>query len=114
MCPSQDCVTNKSGGRLSLQTRGSKFIKFQEIKIQEHTDQVPIGNIPRSMTIWCRGTNTRLCQPGDHVAISGIFLPLLRTGFRQMAQGLLSDTFLEAHVSVLKKRWRLILFDFFF
>jgi len=35
MCPSQDCVTNKSGGRLSLQTRGSKFIKFQEIKIQE-------------------------------------------------------------------------------
>jgi DNA replication licensing factor MCM7 len=38
MCPSQDCVTNKSGGRLSLQTRGSKFIKFQEIKIQEHVN----------------------------------------------------------------------------
>lgn len=35
MCPSQDCVMNKSGGRLSLQTRGSKFIKFQEIRIQE-------------------------------------------------------------------------------
>ncbi len=51
------------------------------------------------MTIWCRGTNTRLCQPGDNVAIGGIFLPLLRTGFRQMTQGLLSDTFLEAHVS---------------
>ncbi|CAF0791914.1 unnamed protein product [Adineta steineri] len=101
MCPSQDCVINKSGGRLSLQTRGSKFIKFQEIKIQEHTDQVPIGNIPRSMTIWCRGTNTRLCQPGDHVAISGIFLPLLRTGFRQMTQGLLSDTFIEAHRIIL-------------
>ncbi|CAF0887928.1 unnamed protein product [Didymodactylos carnosus] len=101
MCPSQDCVINKSGGRLSLQTRGSKFIKFQEIKIQEHTDQVPVGNIPRSMSIWCRGTNTRLCQPGDHVAITGIFLPLLRTGFRQMVQGLLSDTFLEAHRIVL-------------
>ncbi|CAF2634186.1 unnamed protein product [Rotaria sp. Silwood2] len=101
MCPSQDCVTNKSGGRLSLQTRGSKFIKFQEVKIQEQTDQVPVGNIPRSMTIWCRGTNTRLCQPGDHIAVSGIFLPLLRTGFRQMTQGLLSDTFLEAHRIVL-------------
>ncbi|CAF1673904.1 unnamed protein product [Rotaria magnacalcarata] len=101
MCPSQDCVTNKSGGRLSLQTRGSKFIKFQEIKIQEHTDQVPVGNIPRSMTIWCRGTNTRICQPGDNVAITGIFLPLLRTGFRQMTQGLLSDTFLEAHRIIL-------------
>lgn len=55
------------------------------------------------MTIWCRGTNTRLCQPGDHVSISGIFLPLLRTGFRQMIQGLLSDTFLEAHVNGLEK-----------
>jgi len=35
-CPSQDCVTNKSGGRLYLQSRGSKFIRFQELKIQEH------------------------------------------------------------------------------
>ncbi len=51
------------------------------------------------MTIWCRGTNTRICQPGDNVGISGIFLPLLRTGFHQMTQGLLSDTFIESHVS---------------
>ena len=36
MCPSQECVTNKSGGRLYLQTRGSKFVKFQELRIQEH------------------------------------------------------------------------------
>lgn len=35
MCPSEDCRVNKSGGRLYLQTRGSKFIKFQEIRIQE-------------------------------------------------------------------------------
>ena len=36
MCPGQECVTNKSGGRLYLQTRGSKFVKFQELRIQEH------------------------------------------------------------------------------
>lgn len=36
MCPSQECQTNRSGGRLYLQTRGSKFIKFQEMKLQEH------------------------------------------------------------------------------
>ncbi len=35
-CPSEDCRVNKAGGRLYLQTRGSKFVKFQEIKIQEH------------------------------------------------------------------------------
>lgn len=35
-CPSDDCRVNKAGGRLYLQTRGSKFVKFQEIRIQEH------------------------------------------------------------------------------
>ncbi|GIY83265.1 DNA replication licensing factor Mcm7 [Caerostris darwini] len=34
-CESEICRLQKSGGRLYLQTRGSKFIKFQEIKIQE-------------------------------------------------------------------------------
>lgn len=50
------------------------------------SDQVPVGNIPRSMTIYARGENTRVTQPGDHVAVGGIFLPLLRSGFRQAVQ----------------------------
>lgn len=97
MCPSQECQTNRSGGRLYLQSRGSKFIKFQELKMQEHSDQVPVGHLPRSISVTVHGENTRLAQPGDHVSITGVFLPLLRTGFRQMAQGLLSETYLEAH-----------------
>lgn len=97
MCPSQECQTNRSGGRLYLQTRGSKFIKSQEMKIQEHSDQVPVGNIPRSITVVLEGENTRIAQPGDHVSVTGIFLPVLRTGFQQTAQGLLSETYLEAH-----------------
>ncbi|XP_077589755.1 DNA replication licensing factor MCM7 [Stigmatopora nigra] len=104
MCPSQECVTNKSGGRLYLQSRGSKFVKFQEIRIQEHSDQVPVGNIPRSMSVYARGENTRLAQPGDHVAITGIFLPLLRTGYSQVTQGLLSETFMEAHCITLMNK----------
>jgi len=97
MCPSDDCQVNKAGGRLYLQTRGSKFIKFQELRIQEHSDQVPVGNIPRSMSIYCRGEMTRLVAPGDHVAITGVFLPLLQQGFKAMSSGLLSDTYLDAH-----------------
>ena len=93
----------RAGGRLYLQTRGSKFVKFQELKIQEHSDQVPVGNIPRSMTVIAKGETTRLAVPGDHVAATGVFLPMMKTGFRQLTQGLLSETFLEAHV-------RLILF----
>lgn len=35
-CPSDDCRVNKAGGRLYIQTKGSKFVKFQELKLQEH------------------------------------------------------------------------------
>nr|XP_042894859.1 DNA replication licensing factor mcm7-B isoform X1 [Parasteatoda tepidariorum] len=96
-CESEECRVNKSGGRLYLQTRGSKFIKFQEIKIQELSEQVPEGNIPRTMTVHAKGEMTRLVLPGDHCGVTGIFLPIVRTGFRQMAAGLMTDTFLEAH-----------------
>ncbi|KAK5645779.1 hypothetical protein RI129_004243 [Pyrocoelia pectoralis] len=97
MCPSEDCRVNKSGGRLYLQTRGSKFVKFQEVRIQEHSDQVPVGHIPRSLIICCRGEITRLALPGDHIAVTGIFLPLIRTGYQQISGGLLTETYLEAH-----------------
>ena len=53
------------------------------------------------MVVHVTGENTRQCYPGDHIEITGIFLPLLKTGFRQVVQGLLSDTFLEAHVSII-------------
>jgi DNA replication licensing factor MCM7 len=58
---------------------------------------VPVGHIPRTLTIFCRGEVTRQALPGDHVAVTGVFLPLLRSGFRQMMAGLLSETYVEAH-----------------
>ncbi|CAL8094133.1 unnamed protein product [Calicophoron daubneyi] len=98
------------GGRLHLQTRGSKFLKFQEIRIQELSDQVPVGHIPRGLTVYLRGENTRAAQPGDHVLLTGVFLPSLRgasysgsgRGDRSMAGassaggGLVADTYMEA------------------
>ncbi|XP_063997132.1 DNA replication licensing factor MCM7 isoform X1 [Pogoniulus pusillus] len=97
LCPSRECQRDRAGGRLYLQSRGCRFLKFQELRVQEHSDQVPVGHLPRSITVVAQGENTRLAQPGDHVSVTGTFLPQLRSGFRQMAQGLLSETFLEAH-----------------
>ncbi|KAK6644660.1 Mcm2-7 hexameric complex component [Polyplax serrata] len=103
-CPSDDCRINKSGGRLHLQTRGSKFVKFQEICIQEPSDVVPVGHIPRSISVFCKGENTRLVLPGDHVAVTGIFLPLLRNGFSQLREGLVSEHFIDAQfIQILNK-----------
>jgi len=96
-CESQDCKQNRTGGQLYLQTRGSKFVKYQELKMQEHSDQVPVGNIPRTMTVIARGENTRLVIPGDHIQVTGVFLPMLKSGFRAMQHGLNTETFLDSH-----------------
>ena len=35
-------------------------------------DQVPVGNIPRSMTVVARGEVSRQAMPGDYVLITGV------------------------------------------
>ncbi|KAL3475809.1 MCM2/3/5 family-domain-containing protein [Aspergillus californicus] len=95
-CPSKECEDNNTKGQLFLSTRASKFVPFQEVKIQEMADQVPVGHIPRTMTINCNGTLTRQLNPGDVVDIAGIFLPTPYTGFRAIRAGLLTDTYVEA------------------
>ncbi|KAL9080104.1 MAG: hypothetical protein Q9157_001064 [Trypethelium eluteriae] len=95
-CPSAECQTNNSKGQLFLLTRASKFLPFQEVKIQEMADQVPVGHIPRQLTIHCHGTLTRQITPGDVIDVGGIFLPTPYTGFKAIKAGLLTDTYLEA------------------
>lgn len=98
-CTSAACKATKNVGRLNFQMRGSKFIKSQEIRLQEHSDQVPTGHIPRAITIVALGELTRSCAPGDHISVSGIFLPITRSGYRLggAGGGLTTDTFIEAH-----------------
>ncbi|KAH0541898.1 hypothetical protein FGG08_003618 [Glutinoglossum americanum] len=95
-CPSDDCKTNDAKGQLFMSTRASKFLPFQEVKIQEMADQVPVGHIPRQLTVHCHGSLTRQINPGDVVDITGIFLPTPYTGFKAIRAGLLTDTYLEA------------------
>ncbi|KAK0733952.1 MCM2/3/5 family-domain-containing protein [Lasiosphaeria miniovina] len=97
LCPSQDCKDNQARGQLYPSSRASKFLPFQEVKIQELAEQVPIGQIPRTLTVLCYGSLVRQINPGDVVDIGGIFLPTPYTGFKAMRAGLLTDTYLEAH-----------------
>jgi DNA replication licensing factor MCM7 len=103
-CPSGDCKANQSKGQLNPSSRASKFLPFQELKVQEMAEQVPIGQIPRSLTVMCYGSLVRAVNPGDVVDISGIFLPTPYTGFQAMKAGLLTDTYLEAHHIVQHKK----------
>ena len=112
VCPSKECSENQSKGQLFPSTRASKFLPFQEIKIQEMADQVPVGHIPRTLTVHCTGALTRQINPGDVVDIAGIFLPTPYTGFRAIRAGLLTDTYLEAqHITQHKKAYEDLLKD---
>ncbi|PKI51030.1 hypothetical protein CRG98_028579, partial [Punica granatum] len=105
-CPSKRCEVNRKKGNLILQLRASKFLKFQEAKIQELAEHVPKGHIPRTMTVHFRGELTRKVAPGDVIELSGIFLPIPYTGFRAMRAGLVADTYLEAmSVNHFKKKY---------
>lgn len=94
-CPSAQCSENQTKGQLFMSTRASKFSAFQECKIQELSDQVPIGHIPRTLTIHINGPLTRSMIPGDVVDVTGIYLPSPYTGFRALKAGLLTETYLE-------------------
>ncbi|KAJ3406935.1 Mcm2-7 hexameric complex component, partial [Chytridiales sp. JEL 0842] len=105
-CPTEDCKKNGSKGKLQMQTRASKFVRFQEIKIQELTEQVPMGHIPRYMSVHLTEDLTRQVTPGDTVYITGIYLPSRFTGFKAIRSGLYTDTYLEAqHIDQLKKQY---------
>ncbi|GAA5867950.1 hypothetical protein JCM1840_003499 [Sporobolomyces johnsonii] len=105
-CISDVCTQNQSRGQLYMQTRASKFTPFQECRIQEMADQVPVGHIPRTMVIHLYGNQTRSVSPGDVVNFGGIFLPIPYEGFKAMRMGLLTDSYLEAHhVQQLKKQY---------
>jgi DNA replication licensing factor MCM7 len=97
----------KAANTVHLQTRGSKFLKFQQICIQEISDEVPVGHIPRTLKIEATGELTRLVTPGDLCTISGIFLPKEYRGRRRLRSGgLLADTFLSAqHIHRHKKTY---------
>jgi DNA replication licensing factor MCM7 len=96
-CPSRECEANGVRGKLHMQTRRSKFKKYQELKVQEMPEHVPAGSIPRTMTIVCKGELTRCVKAGDAVVIGGVFLPTPYTGFQAIKAGLTTDTYLEAH-----------------
>lgn len=104
-CPSDECQRNRNKRPLLPQTRGSKFVKFQEIKLQESPEEVPQGNVPRSITVYAMGECTRLCQCGDKVSIHGIWLPLPNTtGFQAFRfGGLTTNTYLHA-MNIIKEK----------
>mmetsp|Transcript_65249 Transcript_65249/g.155870 ORF Transcript_65249/g.155870 Transcript_65249/m.155870 type:complete len:805 (+) Transcript_65249:88-2502(+) len=97
-CPSQRCKDNKQGGRLIPNVRTCKFVKFQEMRVQEMVEHVPLGSVPRSIGVVCMGDLTRQAMPGDAVQITGVYRPKDMPGMiRQRRGSSTEDMYIEAH-----------------
>jgi len=94
-CPAPTCKKNEVKGKLFLQVRGSKFVSYQDIKVQELSDQVPIGHVPRTLKLQGKGLLVGKCSPGDIVLVTGIHMPTPYSGFQGMRAGLIHDTYIE-------------------
>eukprot|EP00914_Ancora_sagittata_P005695 GHVO01011593.1.p1 GENE.GHVO01011593.1~~GHVO01011593.1.p1 ORF type:complete len:586 (+),score=124.68 GHVO01011593.1:750-2507(+) len=103
-CPSATCTRNKRRGDLKLQLKNCIFAKYQELKIQEPPNHVPQGSVPRSMKVIVDGELTRLLSPGMSISLSGVLLPVVKTGFAGMRAGLVADSYFEVHhINIHKK-----------
>ena len=94
-CQSEQCRNNRSHGDIMQINRASKFLSFQEITIQEPTNEVPTGHVPRSIKISCFGSTTRKCTPGDMIIVTGVYLPRMIDDARFKSK-LIHDTYIEA------------------
>ena len=73
----------------------SKFVSYQEVKIQENQDEVPEGTTPRSLRFTVTGELTRTVKPGNHVVISGICIAQPYAAASNARPGLLTSAFVE-------------------
>ncbi|MES1910185.1 MAG: hypothetical protein MHM6MM_002831 [Cercozoa sp. M6MM] len=96
-CPVEQCQRRPGKVRLQEVVRGSKFVPFQEVRVQELPSQMPVGAVPRTMTVHLLGPATRKCLPGDEVTVTGAFLPRPPRGFKALKKGLCAPTYLLAH-----------------
>lgn len=80
VCQSQRCKLNNTVGRLLPQYKASKFVKYQELRVQELPQDVPRGAIPRTIRVVCEGEQTRVATPGQVLCIVGTYQPDPSTG----------------------------------
>ncbi len=95
LCP----VCGEGGGKFSLIREKSEFIDWQKIVVQERPEDVPGGQIPRSIEVHLTRDLVETVRPGDRVKIVGI------VGLEQYtATGTLYGLYIEANSVVLEEK----------
>lgn len=75
MCRNPRCK-NDSPLQFTLETRESEFVDWQKLRVQENSDQIPPGSMPRSMDIILRNEMVERCKAGDKCVFVGSLVVL--------------------------------------
>jgi DNA replication licensing factor MCM7 len=67
------------------------------MRVQEMTEHVPTGGVPRSITVICYADLTRAVLPGDAITLTGVYTPYQLPWYQAQSKGTMQDMFLEAH-----------------
>ncbi len=66
-------TTCQSKGPFEFQQEGSTFIDYQEIRIQERPEDLPPGQLPRTLNVQLTSRDlVDKARPGDHVTVTGV------------------------------------------
>ena len=68
ICP----FCNKTTGGFKFIPEKSKFTDWQKIVIQEKPEEIPAGQLPRSIEVILTGDLVDIARPGDRVIVTGI------------------------------------------
>jgi len=96
-CPSQRCRDNKQAGKLRCNIRTCKFVKHQEMRVQEMSAHVPVGGVPRSINVVLSGDLTRTVLPGDAITLAGTYTPYQLPWYQARKQGTMQEMYIDAH-----------------
>eukprot|EP00930_Biecheleria_cincta_P071286 TRINITY_DN587_c0_g2_i2.p1 TRINITY_DN587_c0_g2~~TRINITY_DN587_c0_g2_i2.p1 ORF type:complete len:794 (-),score=171.86 TRINITY_DN587_c0_g2_i2:198-2579(-) len=96
-CPSQRCKDNKQAGKLRCNIRTCAFTRHQDMKVQEMSEHVPTGGVPRSINVLMNGDLTRAVLPGDAITLTGVYMPHDMPFHVRQQMGTSQEMYLEAH-----------------
>jgi len=101
MCPT--CSKKKKKPSFKLVPEKSKFVDWQKLVLQERPEELPPGQLPRSIEVVLREDLVDIVRPGDRATIIGI-LCVQREGSLRKEGAPIFKVFLEAnHVEVSSK-----------
>lgn len=93
-CPNPECP--RKSGPFRLVVEKSTFTDWQKIVVQERPEEVPSGQLPRSIDVILKGDLVDAARPGDRVSIVGI-LKVAETRLVRRGGRITFDMYIDAN-----------------